>query len=471
MFGLVFGQGAPTKSPGSKLIEELAIKPIQLNIPEVGKEVERVVLDNGLIVYLYEDHRLPIFNISTMIHCGAIFDSPEKNGLSGLVGTVMRTGGTKTISGDSINILMEYIGGTLESYVGMENGGVSLDVLSKDIDLGLKLYADLLRNPAFPQEKLDLAKADIKNSIKRRDDNPTGVVNRYFDNIIYGEHPFGRILDWSSVKNITVQDLIDYHKGYFVPNQTMLAVSGDFNKDEIIQKLKNYLGDWPKSNEPLPPYPPVAYKFHPGVYEVKKDINQGYIAIGELGIRRDNPDRFAVGIMNYILGGGSFTSRLTSKVRSDEGLAYHVGSTFETDSRDYGTFDAQCQTKCATTFKAIDLMTTEIKKIREQGVTDQELKEARDAVINRFVFTFESPARIVGNLMNLEFNGRPLDYYKTYLDNYRKITTADIKRVAKEYLKPDQLSYVIVGMPDKFEKPLDVFGPLKVIELTPPALD
>ncbi|SYZ74206.1 conserved hypothetical protein [Candidatus Zixiibacteriota bacterium] len=469
--GLVSGQETAPRSPGSELLSKLAIQPIELAIPEVGKGVDRVVLDNGLTIYLYEDHHLPIFNISTLIHCGDIFDPADKDGLSGLVGTVMRTGGTKSISGDSINVLMEYIGGSLECHVGMENGSVSLDILSKDVDLGLKLYADLLRNPAFPQDKLDLAKADIRNSIKRRNDNPSGVVNMYFDNIVYGDHPYGRILNWASVKNVTVQDLVDYHKKFFVPNQTIIGVSGDFKKDEIIGKLKEYLGNWPKSTEPLPPYPPVEYKYHPGVYEIRKDINQGYISIGELGIRRDNPDRFAISIMNYILGGGSFTSRLTSKVRSDEGLAYHVGSTFETDSRDFGTFDAVCQTKSATTFKAIDLMVAEIKKIRDQGVSEQELKEARDAVINRFVFTFDSPARIVGNLMNLEFNGLPEDYYRTYLDNYRKISTADIKRVAMEYLKPDQLSYIVVGMPDKFEKSLDVFGPVKVIDLSPPLLD
>ncbi len=215
----------------------------------------------------------------------------------------------------------------------------------------------------------------------------------------------------------------------------------------------------------------MDFKFRPGVYEIKKDINQGYIAIGQFGIKRDNPDRFAVSLLNYILGGGSFTSRLTSKVRSDEGLAYHVGSTYDTDSRDFGTFDAECQTKCATTYKAISLMTDEIKKIRDQGVTEQELKEARDAVINRFVFTFDNAGKIVNNLMSLEFNGLPMDYYKGLLDNYRKLTVADINRVAKEYLKPEQMTYVVVGMPDKFEKPLDEFGKVQVIELAPPVLE
>ncbi len=233
-FSAAYGQEAVQKSPGSKLLENLNISPIQLTIPEVGKEVERVVLDNGLTIYLYEDHRLPIFNVSTLIRCGAIFDAPDKNGLSGLVGTVMRTGGSNNISGDSLNILMEYIGGSLETYVGMENGGASLDVLSKDMDMGLKLYTDLLLNPAFPPDKLDLAKADIKNNIKRRNDNPSGVVSRYFNSYVYGDHPYGRSVEWASVKNITVQDLANYHKKYFVPNRTMIAVSGDFNKAELL---------------------------------------------------------------------------------------------------------------------------------------------------------------------------------------------------------------------------------------------
>ncbi len=459
------------KSPGSKTIEKLTTGKIELTIPQVGVEVERVVLDNGIILYLYEDHKLPLFNIFALVRGGSVFEPADKAGLAGLVGTVMRTGGTATVSGDSISTLMEYIGGSLETNVGQENATASLGVLSKDADMGLQLFADLLRHPAFPQAKLDLAKTDLRNSIKRRNDDPNRVSGRYFANTVYGDHPFGRVMEWASVKAITPQDLIDFHKKFFVPNNLMIGVSGDFTKAQVVEKIKKYFGDWAKSSDPLPPYPPVEMKYHPGVYEVKKDINQAYLTIGELGIKKDNPDRYAVSLMNYILGGGSFTSRLTSRVRSDEGLAYHVSSSFDIGSRDYGVFQANCQTKSATAYKATKLITEEIQKIVKDGVTEQELKEAKDATVNRLVFNFDTAGKIVRNLMYVEFDGYPLDYYKGYLDNFRKVTTADIKSVAQKYLKPDQLSYIVVGKPETFEKPPDEFGKVTVIELQPPTIE
>lgn len=466
-----FAQTAPLKSPGSRIIGGFKYEEFELNLPEVGVEVDRVELKNGMILYLYEDHRLPIVNVYGLIRCGSIFDSPERDGLSGLVGTVMRTGGSKTISGDSLSILLEFIGGSLETWIRSEEGGAQLNVLSQDLDMGLKLFADLLRNPAFPQEKLDLAKVDLKNSIKRRNDQPGSITERFFNHTIYGDHPFGRILEWASVKTITPEGLHEYHRRFFAPNNMMVAISGDFKKADLIKKFEKYFGDWKKSDYPVPPYPPVAFSFKPGVYLVKKDINQANIRIGQLGVRRGNPDKHAIDLLNYILGGGSFTSRLTSRVRSDEGLAYSTGSSFSTNSRDYGTFYAYCQTKSSTAYKATRIISEEIEKIRNEGVTEQELKEARDAVINRFVFTFDNPAKIVQSLMNLEFDGYPADYYKTYLDNYRQVTLAQVKAVAQKYLQPDSLTYLIVGKPETFDKPLDEFGTVTTIELTDPVLE
>lgn len=466
-----FTQTAPLKSPGSRIIGGFKYEEFELNLPEVGVEIDRVELKNGMILYLYEDHRLPIVNVYGVIRCGSIFDPPERDGLSGLVGTVMRTGGSKTISGDSLSNLLEFIGGSLETWIRSEEGGAQLNVLSQDLDMGLKVFADLLRNPAFPQVKLDLAKADLKNSIKRRNDQPGSITERFFNHTIYGDHPFGRILEWASVKTITPEDLHEYHRRFFAPNNMMVAISGDFKKADLINKFEKYFGDWKKSDYPVPPYPPVAFSFKPGVYLVKKDINQANIRIGQLGVQRGNPDKYAIDLLNYILGGGSFTSRLTSRVRSDEGLAYSTGSSFSTNSRDYGTFYAYCQTKSSTAYKAIRIISEEIEKIRNEGVTEQELKEARDAVINRFVFTFDNPAKIVQSLMNLEFDGYPADYYKTYLDNYRQVTLAQVKAVAQKYLQPDSLTYLIVGKPETFDKPLDEFGTVTTIELTDPVLE
>lgn len=469
--GIAYGQAEQPKSEGSKIIENLKFDELELNIPEIGVDVDRVEMDNGLIVFLYEDHKVPLLNLNSVVRCGSIFESPDQNGLSGIVGTVMRTGGTENVSGDSLNKILEYIGGSLETGIGTESGTASLNVLSKDIVMGIELFADLIRNPAFPDDKIDLAKADIKNSIKRRNDRPGSITSRYYDNIVYGDHPYGRILEWESVKNVTRAELLDYHNKYFVPNNMMIAVAGDFDKDEVLDLLKKYLGDWEKSDMPLPEYPEVEMTYHPGVYQIFKDINQANIRMGHLGIKRDNPDRYAINLMNYILGAGSFTSRLTATVRSDEGLAYSVGSRFSTGERDYGTFYAYCQTKSSTAYKAIKLMMDEIRRIREEGVTETELADARDATINRFIFTFDNPAEIVNNLMYLEYDGYPSDYYKHYLDYYQNLTIEDINRVAGEYLKPDKITFVVVGNPETYEKPLDDFGQITNIEPEEPELD
>lgn len=467
----VAAQSTETKSPGSAKIAALSTAPVELTIPEVGKEVTRVALDNGLIVYLYENHRLPLFNISALIRCGSIFDPSGKDGVADFVGTIMRSGGSATISGDSLNNLLEFLGGSLEVNIGQEQGNANLSVLAKDANLGLSLLADVLRNPAFPDDKLELAKADAKNQIKRRNDNPGGVAGRYFASTLYGDHPYGRVTEWSAVKAITVPDLKEYHTRFFVPNNVMIGVSGDFDSKAVLAQIKKLFGDWKKSTAPFPTYPPVEMASHPGVFLVTKDINQANINIGQLGIKRDNPDRYAIQLMNYILGGGSFTSRLTSRVRSDEGLAYRVGSQYDIGSRDYGTFMVTCQTKAATAHKAIGLIMEEIRKIHDNGADEAELKEAKDAAVNRLVFNFDTPGKIVRNLMSLEYDGWPADFYKSYLENYRKVTLADINRVAATYLTPDKMSLIVVGKPETFDKPLDDFGKVTNIALTEPNLD
>ncbi|MBK7141433.1 MAG: insulinase family protein [bacterium] len=468
---VAFGEGPVAKSEGSKMIAKLTGKQGDLRIPKVGVDVERVVLENGMVLYLYENHRFPVLNINTLIRCGSVYDPSDKDGLSSLVGTVMRTGGTTTISGDSLNMLMEYAGGSLETRIMDEMGTASLNVLSKDMEMGLKLWADLLRNPAFPAEKLELAKVDIRNSIKRRNDEPGSVTNRYFNKLVYGDHPNGRILEWATVKALTTDDLIAYHKKFFVPNNIIVGISGDFKRDELIAKLQALVGDWQKSAALPAPPPEVTFATKPGVYEVIKDINQANIRIGELGIKRDNPDRYAIGMMNYILGGGSFTSRLTSRVRSDEGLAYRAGSSFDIDSRDYGVFAAYCQTKSATAYKATKIIMEEIAKIRTEGANQDELTDAKNAAINRFVFNFDTSGKIVSNLMSLEYNGLPTDFYDNYQANVAKVTLDDIKAVAQKYLNPDQLTLVVVGKPETFDKPLDEFGKVETIELVDPVLE
>jgi predicted Zn-dependent peptidase len=463
-------EGGP-QSVGGKKIASFVYAPIDWQVPKVGKDVERYVTKNGMVIYLKEDHTLPEFRISAVVRCGDMYEPGDREGLSDLVGTVMRSGGTESLPPDSLNALLEYMAASIETGIDLESGSASLYCLAKDTETGVKLFADVIRRPAFRQDKLDLAKEQIRKSIKSRNDNPGAIVGREFDHVLYGEHPYGRILEWATIKPITRDDLVAYHKRNFAPERVMMGITGDFSSGKIKKMIDKYFGDWKSGAETLPAVPAVPADFKPGVYFIEKDVNQSNIRFGHLGITQDNPDRYAISVMNFILGGGSFISRMTSRVRSDEGLAYSVGTRYETDSRDLGAFYAYCQTKSSTTLKAMRLMKDEVERIRSGEVTDDELALAKDSYINRYVFGFTSAAQIVGRLMGLEYDKRPGDELEKYLDNIRAVTKADVQRVAREYLHPDRISYVVVGKRATLDGDLTEFGEVHEIPLSEPAVD
>ncbi len=466
-----YGSALAQQSEGSKIIAGFDYPDIKWSVPKVGQEVSREVLDNGMILFMMEDHHLPLFNISVRFRCGEAYEPTKRMAIPDITGTVMRSGGTTNIGPDSLNTLLESLGASVETSIGFESGRASVSVLSKDIELGIKILADILRNPAFPEDKIEIIKAQYKNSIKRRNDRPASILSREFSHRIYGEHPEGRITEWAYIKDVTRDDLVAYHQKYFAPNNMMMGITGDFDAKEVKKLLAKYMGDWKQKDIELPKLEKVENKATPGVFQVFKDISQSNIRFGHLGVNWDNEDRFAISVMNYILGGGSFTSRMTTKVRSDEGLAYSVGCRYETGSRDLGTYFAYCQTKSETTYKAMRLMMDEIEGIRDGLVTEEELASAKDSYINRYVFNFTSASQIVGRLMGLEFNGRPGDLLETYIGSIRKVTRKDVLRVAQKYLKPEDLTFVVVGNPENFDGSLEEFG--KITDLTPeePVLD
>jgi predicted Zn-dependent peptidase len=434
-------------SKGSKIISKFKYPEIEWKIPEVGVDVKRVKLKNGMILFLKEDHDLPLINLYAIIRTGALYEPLAKAGLANITGKVLRTGGTKNISGDELDRELEYIAANLTTSIGNESGIASLNVTKGNFKKALPLYADILMAPRFEQEKIDLMKKEIKESIRRKNDSPASILSRNFNTLVYGDHPYGRSPEWEPISGITRDDLISFHEKYYHPNNMFLGITGDFNEREMIAEIEK------------------VFKPPPIVNLIQKDINQTNIRIGHLGIDRKNPDVFTITLMNFIMGGGSFTSRMTERVRSDEGLAYSVGSRYQTNTLERGVFYANSQTKTGSTHRVIDILLEEIQKIREIPVEDWELKLAKDVYINRYVFNWTSPASIVSQLMLLEYDGRPQDYYKTYLENIRGITKEDIQRVANEYLKPEHICIVIVGKSEDFYKPLDDLGEVNIIPL------
>ncbi len=450
------------QSPGAHLVSKLEFPSLEFTPPKA----QRRLLSNGMVLYLLEDHDLPVISISATIRTGSIYEPQEKAGLASLVGHVMRSGGTYTCSVEKINEELEYLAASVETAIGREAGSAGLSVLKKDLDKVLEIFADVLRNPAFPEDKINKRKEEALEAFRRENDSPAGILFREFRRLLYEPHPYSRKVEGypDTLARITREDMIEFHKKYFHPNNILMGVAGDFDTEEIVNKLENLFKDWPRTEISFPSVPPVSDKFHKSINYIYKDIDQSNIILGHVAIERTNPDYFPAMLLNFILGGGSFASRIPGKVRSEEGLAYSVYSAFHTP-KDKGFFFVNCQTKSESTSRAISLILEEIEKIKENPVDEDELVVAKDTFANQFVFLFTSSSAIVSHMINIEYEGLPPDYLDTYVEKVKAVTAEDILRVAKKYLQPDKITFVVVGNKEKFDRPLSEFGEVKTIEL------
>lgn len=431
-------------------------------------KAERMTLSNGIVLYLLEDHELPLINLQVMIRTGDLYEPSDKIALAGMTGTVMRTGGTRQHRGDEIDEMLDQIAARLSVGIGTDSGGASLGVLKKDFDFGLQLLAGILMHPAFEEEKLTLAKNRALEGIRRRNDRPSSIASREFWKQIYGaDNPYARESTEETVNAIQREDLVSFHNKYFAPNNLMIGVTGDFNKREMIEKIEKAFSGWEKKEIKFPKVPPVLDRKAGGVYHIQRPIPQTQVRIGHLGIKQENPDSFALSVMNDVLGGGGMASRLFSDVRSRQGLAYSVGSVFRPGKLERGIFLAYSGTRVESTHQAISTIIEHIQKVRKEPVSDEELRRAKEAFLNSFIFSFSSPAQIVGQQMSLEYYGLPADYLEQYRDNVAKVTKADVLRVAREYLHPDRLVILAVGDETRFDQPLSRLGKVEQIEVGP----
>jgi zinc protease len=433
-------------------------------------EIEQVTLDNGMRLFLLEDHELPLINMSVMIRTGSVYEPADKIGLADITGEVMRTGGTTAKTGDEIDEELESIAASVETGIGLNAGSASMSVLKQDLDKGLSILADVLMNPAFRQDKIELAKMQHRSMISRRNDNVGQIAGREYSKLIYGPASvYARQEEYATIDNIDRDDLVAFHRKYFGPNNAMLAVWGDFDTKQMIENIEKAFEGWQKVDIDLPGTPQVLYEFRKTVNVIRKDdVNQSNIYLGHIGGLMSDPDYFALIVMNRILGGG-FTGRLFKNVRSREGLAYSVFGAYSANYEYPGEFYVGCQTKSESTVHAIQAMIREIEKMQESEVTDEELALAKDSFLNSFVFKFDSKGEIVNRLMTYEYFGYPADFLLKIKANVEKVTKADVLRVARKHLRPDKLQILAVGRPDDFDEPLSVLGPVNEIDITIPS--
>ncbi|MBA5876603.1 MAG: insulinase family protein, partial [Nitrospira sp. CR1.2] len=369
-------------------------------------DAERLVLDNGMVVYLLEDHELPLVTINATLKTGSWLDPADKVGLAGMTGAVMRTGGSAGMSPDEVDEALEQLAATISIGFGKESGSASLDVLKKDLKRGLQIFADLLRRPAFEQGRVELAKLQALEGIRRRQDSPGSIVGREFAKLLYGAtHPSARETSVRSIESLSREDLIAFHRQTVHPNGIILGVTGDFEKGAMLALLREAFGDWAKGTVPEVKIPPVAEsELKTGVVRfISKDTSQTHLRVGHLTVKETDPDYVAVAIANDILGGSSFRSRLFNDVRTKRGLAYSVGSGLRASVYDEGVWLMRAETKLVSTQEVVNRFVANMERMRNEPVTDSELEEAKEAYVNSFVFSFTSASSIVGRLMDLEY--------------------------------------------------------------------
>jgi zinc protease len=444
----------------------------EINIPPLPtfhpQEPKRLVLPNGMVIFLQEDHELPLIDGIARIRGGSRSEPAEKTGLVDIYGEVWRTGGTKSQTGDQLDDYLEIRAAKVETGNTADSTTVSWSCLKADFDDVFKVFDDLLRGPEFRDDKLDLVQKEYIDAISRRNDNVDEIVGRETAKLAYGaQNPYARVAEYKTVAAVTRQDLLDWHHTHVNPSNIILGIVGDFDSAAMEAKLRQTYGAWPKGPalkdaniEPTPA--------KPGYYLVQKDdVNQSSIDLVGVGIKRDNPDYYAVRVFNEAFGGG-FSSRLFRTIRTEKGLAYSVGGGIGTAFDHPGMVRLAMGTKSATTLESIQALDEQIDEVSKHPITEAEIKLAKDAILNSFIFNLDSPDKILRERMAYEFYGYPPDYLERFRVGVDKVTPADVARAASKYLHKEKLAILVVGNPGEFDKPLSSLGTVTNIDIAIP---
>ncbi len=438
----------------------------------------RHTLKCGATAYVVENSTVPTFDMTILVRTGSIYEPVEKAGLADFTGYLMRNGGIQGMTAKQLDERLAFLAGEVSVNIAGSQGRASLFCLSKDIDEGLGLMKKVLQSPQFDTSALNRYRGDVISEMKQRNANNAAIESREWAFLMYGDNPCTMPLRRTeqSINSISREDMIAFHNKYFFPKNFTLAISGDFKTADILAKLDKLFADWPNQQLELPTIPDQIAQPKPGVYMIKKeDVNQSRIRVGHLGVKRDIPDQYALLVMNDILGGGGFNSRIVRRVRSDEGLAYNAGSSFDRPVLYPGTFQAWFQTKHATVAFGTSLIIGEINRIRSEKCDTQIVNNTKASFISDVVNPFSSKNSIVNTFADDDYTHRPDDYWQNYTKNMAAVTPDDVLAVAQKYLHPDQLVFLIIGDPDailqgsdKHTEKVTDFGPITNIPLRDP---
>lgn len=424
--------------------DKLSFRPISYTPPSARDY--RAVLSNGMVVFIGEDRALPLVNIAATIRTGSYLEPAGKEGLAAFTGALLRRGGTQSLTAEQLDERLDFLAALVGSGIGDTAGSASLNCLADNLDESLRLFVEMLREPRFQEDRLKLAKQQELQEMRKRNDDASDIEAREWGVLLYGEDHFtNRFTTEPSITGLTREDLSSFHRRYYYPANMVLAVSGAVARSDMLRRLEAAFARWPSPRTRVPLPPAEIHPAAPALYRIQKDVNQGRVSLGLPTVKRDHPDVYALEVMNEILGGSGFTSRITRTVRSNEGLAYSAGSGLSFGVYYPGRFRAGFQSKSRTVPYATQLVLDEIRRIREEPVSAEELDTIQRNLIETFPSNFAGTARAMAVFAADEYTRRDPSYWTTYRDRIRAVSAADVQRVARTHLVLEKMTMLVVG--------------------------
>jgi zinc protease len=455
----------PSRLPGS--YKELKYPALRIAAPDPA----RFELANGIVVYLVEDHELPLVTVAALIRAGSLWEPREKAGVAAITGAVIRTGGSASRSGDALDDELDRLGASVEMSVAEDSGTATVSVLKEDADRGLEILSDLLQHPSLPDDKIELEKIQQREAVARRNDDPSAVAARELRRIVYGAgSAYAHQPEYRTLDAIRREDLVAFHRQFFQPENVVLGAWGDFDAGAMRVKIERAFGGWARGGRPRPVAPDVdpGSRSRAGLHlAAREGANQSWVMMGQLASRRDDPDYYALEVMNSVLGAGQ-VSRLRKSIRSDQGLSFEPGSEWGAGWDHPGIFKVTAQTKSETTVRLVEAIRREIETLARHGATDDEIARAKDSILKGFAFEFESTSKIIHRVMWYELVGYPRDYLQRYRANVERVTREDVARVARERLESEQFTILVLGNEKHFDRPLTSLGPVAPVDVAIP---
>jgi zinc protease len=467
---LALGQGGAPAGQQTQSTKGAVVKgkaPVNKEVLKVKlPRAQEATLPNGLRVVLLEAHKVPTFNMQMVVLSGGLSDKPDYRGLASFTASLLREGTTKRSSKD-IAEQVDALGATLTASSGLSTmtSGVTTSGLVENLDQTLELFADVIRNPTYPQAEVDKYKTRILAQQQFQRSIPQFLAQEQFQRAIYGtSHPAALIVPPAeSIKKLTSKDLSEFHSTYYRPNNAILAIVGDVTMKDIMPKLEKAFGDWQKADVPAFTIPAAPAQGEAKIYLIDRPGSvQTVLQLGTLGIERTSPDYFSVLLANRVLGGGP-SGRLFLNLREDKGYTYGAYSGFG-GSKFRGTWDASSEVRTDVTEGAMKEFMYELNRLRNEPVPAEELDNAKRAIVGSFALSLEQPATLLQNIITQKLYNLPADYWDAYPQHVAAITAADVQNAAKKYLDLGHLQVVAVGDAAKAREILAKYGKVEVYD-------